>query len=43
MLPCSKSAWNYGARERDAIRLVSQEAWEIAIDQHGEVRERRSA
>ena len=35
--------WELGARERAAIRLVPQEAWQIAIDQHGEVRERRSS
>ena len=35
--------WELGARERAAIRLVPQEAWQIAIDQRGEVRERRTA
>jgi hypothetical protein len=34
--------WELGARERAAIRLVPQEAWQIAIDQRGEVRERRA-
>ena len=35
-----------GARrpwERDAIRLVPAQAWQIAIDQRGEVRERRAS
>ena len=35
--------WELGARERNAIRLVPQEAWQIAIDQRGQVRERRTA
>ena len=35
--------WELGGRERAAIRLVPQEAWQIAIDQRGEVRERRTA
>ena len=34
--------WELGARERAAIRLVPPEAWQIAIDQRGEVRERRA-
>ena len=34
--------WELGGRERDAIRLVPAEAWQIAIDQHGEIRERRA-
>ena len=34
--------WDLGARERAAIRLVPQGAWQIAIDQRGEVRERRA-
>jgi hypothetical protein len=34
--------WELGARERAAIRLVPQAAWQIAIDQRGEVRERRT-
>ena len=29
--------WELGARERAAIRLVPQEAWQIAIDERGEV------
>jgi hypothetical protein len=35
--------WELGARERAAIGLVPAEAWQIAIDQRGEVRERRAA
>ena len=35
--------WELGARERAAIRLVPAEAWQIAIDQRGQVRERRTA
>jgi hypothetical protein len=31
-----------GARERAAIGLAPEEAWQIAIDQRGEVRERRA-
>ena len=34
--------WDLGGRERAAIRLVPQEAWQIAIDHRGEVRERRA-
>ena len=34
--------WELGARERDAIRLVPAQAWQIAIDQRGQVRERRA-
>ena len=34
--------WDLGARERAAIQLVPQGAWQIAIDQRGEVRERRA-
>ena len=34
--------WDLGARERAAIRLVPPQAWQIAIDQRGEVRERRT-
>ena len=34
--------WELGARERAAIRLVPEQAWQIAIDQRGEVRERRA-
>jgi Transposase DDE domain group 1 len=34
--------WGLGARERAAIGLVPAQAWQIAIDQRGQVRERRS-
>ena len=34
--------WELGARERAAIGLVPEDAWQIAIDQRGEVRERRA-
>ena len=34
--------WELGARERAAIGLVPADAWQIAIDQRGEVRERRA-
>jgi hypothetical protein len=34
--------WELGERERAAIRLVPAAAWQIAVDGHGEVRERRS-
>ena len=34
--------WELGARERAAIRLVPEQAWQIAIDQRGQVRERRA-
>ena len=34
--------WELGAREKAAIRLVPEQAWEIAIDRRGEVRERRA-
>ena len=40
-LTCSVG-WELGARERAAIRLVPAQAWQIAIDQRGEVRERRT-
>jgi len=33
--------WELGERERAALRLVPEDAWQIAIDHHGEVRERR--
>jgi hypothetical protein len=36
------AGWDLGARERDAIRLVPQQAWQLAIDHRGEVRERRA-
>ncbi len=34
--------WELGERERTAIRLVPQTAWQIAVDGRGEVRERRA-
>jgi hypothetical protein len=34
--------WDLGERERAAITLVPGQAWQIAIDHHGEVRERRA-
>jgi hypothetical protein len=34
--------WELGERERAAIRLVPETAWQIAIDSRGEVRERRA-
>lgn len=34
--------WELGERERTAIRAVPAEAWQIAIDRRGEVRERRA-
>ena len=34
--------WELGERERTAIRGVPAEAWQIAIDRRGEVRERRA-
>jgi hypothetical protein len=34
--------WDLGAREREAITAVPGEAWQIAIDHRGEVRERRA-
>jgi hypothetical protein len=34
--------WELGERERTAIRQVPQQAWQIAIDHRGEVRERRA-
>ncbi len=40
-LTCSVG-WELGGRERDAIRLVPQDAWQVAIDHRGEVRERRA-
>ena len=41
-LTCSVG-WELGARERNAIRLVPAQTWQIAIDQRGEVRERRTS
>jgi hypothetical protein len=35
--------WELGERERRAIQLVPEAAWQIAVDQRGEVCERRSA
>ena len=34
--------WELDAREKAAIRLVPEQAWQIAIDHRGEVRERRA-
>ena len=34
--------WELGERERAAIRLVPGTAWQIAVDERGEVRERRA-
>jgi hypothetical protein len=34
--------WELGERERHAIRLVPEAAWQIAVDHRGEVRERRA-
>jgi hypothetical protein len=34
--------WELGERERAAIALVPEDAWQIAIDHRGEVRERRA-
>ncbi len=34
--------WDLGERERDAIRLVPPQAWQVAVDHRGEVRERRA-
>jgi hypothetical protein len=34
--------WALGERERAALRLVPEQAWQIAIDPAGEVRERRA-
>ena len=34
--------WDLGERERRAIWLVPQQAWQIAVDHRGEVRERRA-
>ena len=34
--------WVLGERERTALRLVPEQAWQIAIDGSGEVRERRA-
>jgi hypothetical protein len=34
--------WELGKREKAALAMVPQTAWQIAVDQHGEVRERRA-
>jgi len=34
--------WVLGERERAALRLVPEQAWQIAIDSAGEIRERRA-
>jgi hypothetical protein len=34
--------WDLGERERRVIRLVPGPAWQIAVDQRGEIRERRA-
>jgi Transposase DDE domain group 1 len=34
--------WDLSERERTAIRLVPAQAWQIAVDPHGEARERRA-
>jgi Transposase DDE domain group 1 len=34
--------WDLGARERTAISRVPENAWQVAIDHHGAVRERRT-
>ena len=34
--------WELGEREKAALRLVPEGAWEIAVDHRGEVRERRA-
>jgi hypothetical protein len=34
--------WVLGERERAALRLVPEQAWQIAIDARGQIRERRS-
>src|SRR3974377_899439 len=40
-LVCSVG-WALGEREKAALRLVPEQAWQIAIDGRGEVRERRA-
>jgi hypothetical protein len=35
--------WELGERERRAIQLVPAAAWQIAVDQRGEIRERRAS
>jgi Transposase DDE domain group 1 len=34
--------WNLGERERAAITAVPEQAWQLAVDHRGEVRERRA-
>jgi Transposase DDE domain group 1 len=34
--------WELGKREKTAITRVPEDAWQIAVDPHGEVRERRA-
>ena len=34
--------WELDAREKAAIRLVPEQAWQIAVDHRGEIRERRA-
>lgn len=34
--------WELGTREKDAISVVPQRAWQIAVDHRGELRERRA-
>jgi Transposase DDE domain group 1 len=34
--------WELGEREKAAITEVPEKAWQIAVDEHGEVRERRA-
>ena len=36
------AGWELDEREKAAIRLVPEQAWQIAIDARGEIRERRS-
>jgi len=36
------AGWELGERERSAIALVPEAAWQIAVDHRGEVRERRA-
>src|SRR5437660_11606394 len=34
--------WDLGKREKNAITAVPEQAWQIAVDHRGEVRERRA-
>jgi Transposase DDE domain group 1 len=36
------AGWALGAREKTAIAAVPPDTWQIAVDEHGEVRERRA-